>query len=362
MIKRILSLALATLLLAVPQAKAQTQVSPYQPGITPDGITYLLPSTSFRVVVTTTKTHHTPGEFCHYANRFLRLTNVPLTPYDEWAITDIKIYSYGVANKSQAYTIKYKAKTSAPLVTLAPDGRLLAINDPTVNTTPHQLPSATVTPQSTNTTNNGADFKTEEILSAGSTAKMAELTANEIYDIRENRTLLTKGQADFMPKDGEQLKLMLAQLNEQEQGLLQLFCGNQTTEVHTFTYDLTPQGEVNQQLLFNFSRHLGPVDADDPAGIPYYISVRNLNSLPAAAPTTQKAQKEVEDLRYTLPGRAQVSITTPQREWVTQTFPMAQFGRIEHLGGELFNKKFSTRLQLSPITGGIIKIEAEKPE
>ncbi|MBQ5618029.1 MAG: DUF4831 family protein, partial [Alistipes sp.] len=39
------------------------------------------------------------------------------------------------------------------------------------------------------------DFKTRDVLSAGSKLKMAELTANEIYDIRENRTLLVKGQA-----------------------------------------------------------------------------------------------------------------------------------------------------------------------
>ena len=57
-------------------------------------------------------------------------------------------------------------------------------------------------------------YLTEEILAAGSTAKMAELTAREIYDLRENRSLLIKGQADFMPQDGQQLKLMLQQHNQ----------------------------------------------------------------------------------------------------------------------------------------------------
>lgn len=52
--------------------------------------------------------------------------------------------------------------------------------------------------------------------------KMAELAANEIYDIRENRSLLAKGQADFMPKDGTQLKMMMEQLDKQEAGLLML--------------------------------------------------------------------------------------------------------------------------------------------
>lgn len=63
---------------------------------------------------------------------------------------------------------------------------------------------------------NPRDFLTEEILMAGSTAKMAELVAKEIYNIRESKNALVRGQADNMPKDGEQLKIMLANLEEQE--------------------------------------------------------------------------------------------------------------------------------------------------
>ena len=62
----------------------------------------------------------------------------------------------------------------------------------------------------------------EDILSAGSSAKMAELCALEIYDIRDSKSLLNKGQADFMPKDGEQLRIMLANLETQENALMQL--------------------------------------------------------------------------------------------------------------------------------------------
>ena len=66
---------------------------------------------------------------------------------------------------------------------------------------------------------------TEEILIAGSTAKMAELVAKEIYNIRESKNSLTRGQADYMPKDGAALKLMLDNLDEQEQAMMQMFAG-----------------------------------------------------------------------------------------------------------------------------------------
>lgn len=342
---------------------AQTEVTNYQPGFTNDGITYFLPTTGIRVVITTKKTHYTPGEFSEYAERYLRLKDVPLTAYDEWSITDVKLCPFGLADKGKAYSIKFKQKTSAPLVTLSTDGRLLAVNAK-VNNNAETLPTASVIP-SNDKIINGADFKTEEILSAGSTAKMAELTANEIYDIRESRGLLAKGQADFMPKDGEQLKLMLSNLDMQEEGLLQLFCGTKMSETHIFTFDVMPTSELNKQFVFNFSRYLGMIDADDPAGTVYYISVQDLKTLPEITNQEQpsKSKKDVDDLRYIVPGRAKVTIATEDgKECASQSIPMAQFGRVEHLGGELFNKKSTTHVLLSPLTGGISKIEAEKPE
>lgn len=357
--KRFLSLLICALCAFV--VIAQTEVTPYQPGVTEDGITYFLPTTQIRVVVKATKVHHEPGEFCNYAERYLRLKDVPQTAYDEWNINEVKLYAYGIADKTKAYTIKMKTKTSAPLVSLTADGRLLAVNAQ-IAEADAELPMPSVTVEKTKAVNPN-DFKTEEILSAGSTTKMAELTANEIYDIRDNRSMLTKGQADFMPKDGEQLKLMLTNLDQQEEGLLQLFRGTTSSETHVFAFDITPTQDVQKQQLFRFSKYLGMTDADDPSGVPYYFSIEDLKTLPAVTTEpTAKAKKEAEDLRYMLPSRVKVNIFTDNRTYASQSFPMAQFGRVEHLGGDLFNKKYTTRVQLSPSTGGIINIEAEQPD
>lgn len=352
----ILTLALATAHIG----NAQTEVTPYQPGITAEGITYFLPRTRLHITVTATRTVSTPGEYCNYAERYLRLKNVPQQPTEDWRITDISVTPYGVADPTQAYTIKLKSKTSAPLVSLAADGRLLAVNtdhhpaDPTLST-PRVIADTTAHL-------NPADYKTEEILAAGSRTKMAELTASEIYDIRENRSLLTKGQADFMPKDGEQLRLMLSQLDTQEEALLQLFKGTSTTETHIFTLDYEPTpDETRETLLFRFSRFLGMVDNDDLAGAPYTIKVTDLNALPQETAPTGKAKKPEDDLRYALPGKAAVVISSPEGIRYSATHVLAQYGRVEHLGGELFNKRYTTRVYLSPETGGITKIEADQP-
>jgi len=341
---------------------AQTEVSTYRPGVTEEGITYFLPRTAVRVVVTARKTHYKPGEFAAYAERYLKLKDAPQVPYDVWSITDVKLCPYGIADKDKAFTIKLKTKTSAPLVSLTQDYRLLAINAQAAETDA-ALPEASVTPDAV-TEVNGEDFKTEEILAAGSTAKMAELTANAIFDIRESRGQLTMGQADYMPSDGEQLRLMLVKLDTQEQGLLSLFKGTTQSETHVFCFDLQPTESVQKATLFNFSKYLGVVDADDPAGVPIYYSVEPLGTLPAAIQTdpNAKQKKEVEDVRYALPDRVRVNVFSTDKVWTSQQIAMAQFGRVEHLGGDLFNKKYTTRVQLSPVTGGIVKIEADKPE
>ena len=65
---------------------------------------------------------------------------------------------------------------------------------------------------------------------ASSTAKMAELVAKEIYNIRESKNALVRGQADNMPKDGAQLKLMLDNLEEQERAMTEMFSGTYNRE------------------------------------------------------------------------------------------------------------------------------------
>ncbi len=352
----ILLAALPLTLLSLP-ATAQTEVAAYQPGVTTDGITYFLPRTCLRVAVTARHTRHEPGEFCAYAERYLRLKGVTQTAYDTWTIEKVEIVPYGEADKTEAYSIKFKTKTSAPLVGLAKDGRLLSIN--TKAEDEKTLPTESVTPEETKTLN-ASDYKTAEILAAGSVAKMAELTANEIYDIRENRSALTKGQADFMPKDGEQLRLMLASLDTQEEALLQLFQGTEKSETCVLIKDFAPEGETDRALLFRFSKYLGMVDDDDMAGSPVYISLKDKHTLPAVAESDGKQKKEVEDLRYRVPSAAEVSVFTDTQTLASRTIPMAQFGRTEHLGGELFNKKYTTTLQFDPTTGGITRITGEE--
>ena len=176
----------------------------------------------------------------------------------------------------------------------------------------------------------------QEILSAGSTAKMAELTAREIYDLRENRNLLIKGQADFMPKDGAQLKLMLNQLDEQDAALTSLFKGVYDCDTTEHTLMVCPDGPINRQLLFRLSQVNGLVDTDDLSGAPFYITIEDLNTVPPIdEEAAAKTKKKVYDagVYVNVPGRMRVSLFQGINNIMTTEQPAAQCGNVELLSG-----------------------------
>lgn len=341
--------------------QAQTELTDYRPGVTPEGAVYFLPKTAIRVSVLVEKTVYTPGEFSNYAMRYLRLKDVPQDPSTTFRVVGISQTAVGVADTSKAYAVKFNAKTVAANLALSDDGCLLAINaQPQKVQQPvpfHAAPKEkAVNPRS---------FMSEEILAAGSTAKMAELTANEIYDLRENRNLLIKGQADFMPNDAAQMKMMLDRLEQQELAMRTLFTGTTVADTTETIVTIVPD-DSQREVLFRLSQKLGLVDADDLSGAPYYINVENLHTLPPVADNAAvKAKKKQPEagIYVNVPGRLRSTIIRPDETVLdVKEFPAAQFGQLELLSGELFNKHYMTHLWLNPITGAVDRLEAEQPK
>ena len=338
---------------------AQTASSFYQPGVTAEGAIYFLPKTAIQITVQIEKSTYTPGDFCKYAERYLRIKGVSPTPSVNYRITAIRQEAIAVADTTKGFAVKFDAKTSATNVRLSDDGILLAINaEPKKLDAPQKYAPA---PRSAAI--NPRQYMSEEILAAGSTAKMAELTAQDIYEIRESRNLLVRGQADNMPKDGEQLRLMLNQLDQQDRAMTSLFTGttiNDTTE-HTIT--IVPDKDINRQILFRFSQKLGLVDQDDLAGTPYYITIEDLKTVPAPEPVDPKKKgKQVPGVYVNIPGRLRSTVSNAKEALVTAEFPAGQFGNVELLSGALFNKRYTTRLWLHPLSGAVEKLEAEQPK
>ncbi len=346
---------------ALPFCMAQTALTEYHPGVTTEGAVYFLPKTAINVRVTMEKVTYTPGDFCNYAMRYLRLNDVEQEPSTTYRILKIKQEPVAIADTAKAYAIKFDPKTVAPNVALSDDGRLLAINAQPKEQTEAPLFEPAPKPRKINP----RQFMSEEILSSGSTAKMAELTAREIYDLRENRNLLIKGQADFMPNDGAQMKMMLDRLETQDKVLSQLFTGTTERDTTETIYTIIPDGDIQKQVLFRLSQQRGLVDHDDLSGVPYYFTVEDLKTVP---PINEEEAAKAKKKKYeagvyvNVAGRMRSTIFRGENVLSKAEMPAAQFGHVELLSGELFNKRYTTHLWLNVLTGAVEMLEAEQPK
>ncbi len=365
-------LLLILLLLLPTTLMAQTETTPFRPGATLEGVNYFLPKTMFEVVITAEKSVTTPGEFAAYADRYLRLSNVPTQSTTTWKIKNITLMPYGTPDSTKAYSIKVKSKTVAPLVSLTDDGILLGINTEVSPEPVPALPKAVPAPAPVN----GRDYMTKTILSAGSISKMAQLTADEIYDIRDSRNALLRGEADNTPKDGAQLKLMLDGLDKQSFALEALFKGQTltSTEVFSFDYDPLPAATDTataipvaeaRSILFRFSKRLGLVDNDDLSGDPYFITITPLGNLPAEAedPSIQRKQSKMEKgVWVNQPQRCRITVSTPTQTLITTDQSLAQWGTTTLLSDILFNKRPETKVILHQSTGSVKQLTGATPD
>ena len=340
---------------------AQTAISTYQPGVTSEGVVYFLPKTAINITIQVEKATYTPGDFCKYAERYLRIKDVAQEPSVEYRITNIRQEAFAVADTTKRYAVKFDARTSASNIQLSDDGILLAINAE-VKSEKQETRNLSSAEYSLTSINNPRQYMSEEILAAGSTAKMAELTAQEIYDIRESQNMLTRGQADYMPKDGEQLRLMLEELKLRDNALTSLFTGVTVRDTTEYTLTIIPDKDSIREVLFRFSKRLGLLDKDDLAGVPYYINIENLKTVPPVDTTNPKKKAKQESGIYVnIPGKLRSTVADASHALVTNDFLAGQFGNVELLSGALFNKKFTTHLRLHPLSGGVEKLEADQP-
>lgn len=344
-----LLLSLTMLSALMPSVKAQVEGTPY-----------FLPKTEMRVQLLIEKSSYTPGEFAVYSERFLKKSAAD-TPSTEYRIVGISMYTTAVPDSTKEYFVPIDKKHTILNVERASNGVLTAIN---AKGKPAPQPKEFVPARQAKAIN-PHDFMSEDILTAGSAAKMAELTAREIYDIRDSRNELSRGEADYMPKDGAQLKIMLDNLDRQEAILLQTFQGVTVKDTIQQEVRFVPEKEMSgKELLFRFSKYLGLVDNDDLGGAPYYINIEDMNIIPEPEidPINAKRAKDDPGITVNLPGKVKATILEGNKAVKAFEFYSAQHGRLEVLSSGLFSKKMITKLQLNPVTGNVETIETEPLE
>lgn len=321
------------------------------------GITYSLPKTSLIVEAEVTKVTCKVGPYYKYAEKYLGVNDVITADNVYYELGKISLINKGVPDPDNTYIVEFKAGTVAPYAYLTEDGLLCSINaEYEAPEVPQENEPEKKRKGAVKVTD--ASVFSEELLMAATTARQAEVAAKQIYRIRESRLNILTGDADNLPPDGEAMRLVIQQLEEQEQALINLFTGVRIKETNTYDVTIVPFDNLEKEVLFRFSPQLGIVDADDLGGAPVYMNLTAINRAPTLEPKeAEKKEKSLKGIVYNVPGKALVEISLHKKDLYKSEVQVTQFGTREGLAPVMFeDKKAPVKVYFYPETGAIKQI------
>jgi hypothetical protein len=336
----------------MPQTRVEKKVATKASGY---GVTYSLPKTSLIINAEVTKITCKAGPYYKYAEKYLGVNDAVMEDDMYYELGKVSLTNKGIPDGENVYTVEFKAGTVAPYIYLTEDGLLCTVN---ADYAPPPPVADKVTDAATAPKTPATAVFTEELLMAGSVVRQAEVAAKQIYHIRESKMDILTGDADNLPPDGEAMKLVIKQLEDQEKALSNLFAGTRTTETAWYDVTLIPQEDMENEVLFRFSKKLGILDADDLSGSPVYINLKATERPPELDPKeAEKKAKAMKGLIYNVPGKARVEIKSEQKTFYKGDVQVVQFGTTESLSPVLFeDKKMPVKVFFYPETGAIKQI------
>lgn len=324
------------------------------------GLVYTLPKTAIDITVETETTVKARGEFANYARMRLGIDNAVTEPSTRVTVKSITIGTRGVPDSDNRWIAQFKPGSTVSIL-LDEGGIPLAINADAVDgAQPRELPKAVPMPVSPLDKPVAQQVLTQEMIRSTSLSKKAELAAQRIYELREQRNELISGNVDNMPADGASLKVALNALAEQEEALTAMFAGTTLTGTQVSTFSFVPSShEVADSVVARISPVDGITDSDDLRGIPLTVSIRVISRGELPVNDKGEAKKFPKGgVAYNIPGAAEITVSFGGKVMGTKTVDLAQLGTTFGIDPDLFtHKKTPMQATFSPITGALLSLE-----
>lgn len=317
-------------------------------------VVYYMPKTELAITLNYDVVTETPGVFYQYAQRYLGVTEVVTETNTIYSLTGISTQVRSCADMDRAYQVSAQKGFSTQLLALSEDGRLIGYNISPISSS---SPVSSVTSVNSVSSISEPMPLLEEQFIAGTTAKMAEGAAKQIYRIREMRLNLLAGEVEHVPADGTAMQLVLEELDNREKALVALFIGTRNVDHKTHTISYTPQKNVNKVVVGRFSQHSGVVKSDDLSGSPIYLSLDATKPSMRQTESTNSKAPALSQVYYNLPAQAQIVIEYNGKEMDTAIYPIAQMGVAIPLAFDLFTGKDAPTIHFNPETGNIQSIQ-----
>ena len=320
------------------------------------GLIYSLPKTVLDITIEAEKEVKKPGEYFKYAKKYLDSDNAIAQTSQQWTLKSITVNVRAVADADERYLVQFK-KGTTPYMYVNAQNFPLAINTEKVyEVEAPVLPEAKAAEPTPLETAAATQVISQEMLQSQSSAKRAELAANQIYALRQSRTDLITGQADQMPPDGQAMQLVLDNIAAQEAALTAMFMGTvqHSTDVKTFT--IVPDSLGGESIVARLSALNGIVDSDDLSGCPIYVNIEvaERGQLPVNEATGLVKTFPKGGIAYRIPGKAKVAVEYDGQKVYEKTIDMAQYGVVFGIDPSMItNTKAPAYVVFDPLTGAI---------
>ena len=334
-------------------------------------LVYYSPKTVVVVDFTYTVETQEKGLYAEYAEAMLGTNEAIMETKTTYTLKDAQIGTKTIADNTRPH--KVDATAGIPLLlSINEKGLLIGYNAP--QAAPKQDPKRHEDkhgPKAQKPSKGIAPLP-EEVLKAATPEAQAFEVAKQIFRIRETRMYLLSGEVEHAPADGTAMRLVLDELEKQEQALTELFIGKKSkkTEHKVVDYKHIDYGRYADQLQGKHGGYTYPLFFSDENGFtraenaeadtiltkvnlnidPYYISSSE------DAKTKKKKDAELSQIVYNLPGSAKVEVIFKGKRIASKTVPMAQLGVDVPLPKSLFTGNELPVIVFSERTGNVISI------
>nr|WP_320118509.1 DUF4831 family protein [uncultured Marinifilum sp.] len=344
---------------------------------TPSTVIYALPQTVLKVDVIAKKTILKEGPFADYAQKYLGISDIVKANGTSWQLISAELTGKGEVDPQQFHKIVTSVDYEPSLVSLTPEGLIrgfnlknnrsedieregIVLSKDVVNIEYGKFSIDPIIKYKEDTIYKVVETDTafvkvpvlEKQALTKSLEEKAEEAAHEIFKLRKRRFKILTANYEVLPPDGKAYQIIVDELAKLENEYLSLFIGKKVSVQKSFQFSYVPKKGENGGVIFRMSPQNGPVDVSDLGGRPIRVDFKNLNTteeltiLPTAGTDPQK------QIKYRIPGMADVTISNGKSTLLKKRMPIAQFGKIVSMPAEvLLNENYA--VEFYPDLGSI---------
>jgi hypothetical protein len=324
-------------------------ISPYTTASQPIGtsaLVYGLPQTRLFFEVELQRTVVRKGPYSEFANRLLGLQNVPTADSESWQIKSIQIKERKEVDNRHLYALTF---TDYPnnidkLLRFTNEGLLLDLNigNVLINSRNHgaekdevnfanNLPTRMMV-ERVDTVYNQVQTDTaflrvptlQRRQMSRTTSELAREAADQIFDIREWRIELLRGDVEY-PSNPAAFMMGLQTLDKHEEQLISLFTGIKIEKKQTVTFSVLPERATVRGDLFHFSDRVGITTRTVPSAVAvwYEFKIPQTNII-SVSPTPQAENI----IYYRIPQVVEVMVGLGANVLSVEQIPICQLGSV----------------------------------